>query len=60
MENFIPQKPEKEIISIRISRKTLTEIDQVATQNDISRNELINQCITFALRHLAGTDEEQN
>lgn len=60
MENFIPQKPEKEIISIRISRKTLAEIDQVATQNDISRNELINQCITFALRHLAGADEEQN
>ena len=52
MEKFIPQKPEKEVISMRISSITLSKIDQIATEIDISRNELINQCIEFALQNL--------
>ncbi len=52
MEKFVPQKTEKEIISIRISSDTLSLIDKLATDTDISRNELINQCIEFALRNL--------
>ena len=52
MEKFVPQKTEKEIISIRISSDTLSLIDNLAADTDISRNELINQCIEFALRNL--------
>lgn len=52
MEKFLPKKTEKEVISMRLSLDLLEEIDQWAAQFDISRNELINQCITFALAHM--------
>ena len=37
---------------MRISTDVLMEIDRKAAQFDISRNEFINQCITFALSHM--------
>lgn len=49
---FVPKKTEKEVISIRIDNKTLSKIDNLAADIDISRNELINQCIEFALLNL--------
>lgn len=52
MEKFSPKKPEKEVISMRISTDTLKEIDRKAAAIDISRNEFINQCIAFALAHM--------
>lgn len=52
LEKFIPRKPEKEVISMRISTEVLAEIDAEAAACDISRNEFINQCIAFALRHM--------
>ena len=52
LKMFVPKKPEKEVISIRIDSDTLSKIDSVATDIDISRNELINQCIEFALQNL--------
>lgn len=52
MSGFLPQKPEKDVISIRISTAVLSEIDKLASDIDISRNELINQCIEFALHNL--------
>lgn len=52
MEKFSPKKSEKEVISMRISTDVLMEIDRKAAQFDISRNEFINQCITFALSHM--------
>ena len=52
MEKFVPQKQDKEVISIRISSALLQTIDQKAADADISRNEFINQCIQFALRHM--------
>ena len=45
MEKFYPVKPEKEVISMRISTSVLQEVDQKANEFGISRNELINQCI---------------
>lgn len=59
MQKFIPQKPEKEIISMRIDSNTLSKIDRIANKIDISRNELINQCIEFALLNL-DTDSIKN
>ena len=53
MANFIPKKPEKEVISMRISSELLAEVDKKAAGIDISRNEFINQCIKFALENMA-------
>jgi predicted HicB family RNase H-like nuclease len=52
MPKFIPRKYEKEVISMRISVETLEELDTKANEIGISRNELINQCICFALANM--------
>ena len=44
-------KAEKTVISIRLNNDKLEQIDKIAHQVDISRNELILQCIEFALSH---------
>lgn len=56
MSKFIARKPEKEVISMRISTDTLQILDNKATEIGISRNELINQMILFAL---ANMDEDK-
>ena len=58
LEKFIPRKPEKEVISMRISTEVLAQIDAEADACDISRNEFINQCIAFALSHMATSEGE--
>lgn len=57
MAKFIAKKPEKEIISLRISADTLQEIDAKAAAVDISRNELINQMIAYALANMEETSD---
>lgn len=52
MIEFKPVKSEKTVISIRLDTNTLKEIDELSGKTDISRNELIVQCIDFALKHL--------
>lgn len=52
MENFLPKKHEKEVISMRIPSETLNQIDDKAAAIGISRNEFINQCIAFALANM--------
>lgn len=47
-----PMTNDKIIISIRLDEEKLNKIEQVANKFDISRNELINQCINFALDNL--------
>jgi metal-responsive CopG/Arc/MetJ family transcriptional regulator len=56
MERFFPKKQEKEVISIRISTDLLATVDRKSASFDISRNEFINQCISFALEHMEDTD----
>lgn len=58
MNFFIPQKPDKEVISIRLPSDLLKLIDTNAAKADISRNEFINQCIIFALEHLRDESSE--
>ena len=53
---FVVKKAEKEVISMRISTDTLKLLDELAARSDISRNELINQMISFASEHM----EENN
>ena len=57
MANFIPKKPEKEVISMRISIEILAEVDRQADKIGISRNEFINQCISFALANMKSEEE---
>lgn len=52
MERFFPKKQEKEVTSIRISTDLLATVDRKSASFDISRNEFINQCIVFALKHM--------
>ncbi len=59
MIKFKPRRQEKKpaesgIISIRIKFDRLKQIDKIASQFDISRNELILQCIDFALDNFSG------
>ncbi len=49
MQNFKPKKYEKDVISIRIDTQLLETVDSIANSTDISRNELIVQCIQFAI-----------
>lgn len=54
MDYFIPQKDKtnKELISLRIDSLVLQNLDEIAFDTKISRNELINQCIVYALKML--------
>lgn len=58
MPKFVPRKPEKEVISMRISVDTLREIDRRAGEFGISRNELINQMIDYALANMGEDSAE--
>ena len=57
MARFVIRKPEKEVISMRIPSDVLKQLDQMAIESDISRNELINQMILFALEHMDENEE---
>ena len=52
LPKFIARKPEKEVISMRIPVDTLQILDDKAAEAGISRNELINQMILFALSNM--------
>lgn len=52
MIKFQPSKSEKVVISIRIEDYKLEKIDKIASKIDISRNELINQCLDYAINNL--------
>lgn len=64
MDKFQPiKKPltyDKIVISIRIEESKLNEIDKIASLTDISRNEVIKQCIDFALDNLNVKKEEED
>jgi len=56
MTTFLPQKPGKEVISIRLPSELLKTVDENAAKADISRNEFINQCIVFAIQNMKKDD----
>ena len=55
MQKFVARKPEKEVISMRISVDMLKEVDDKAATVGISRNELMNQMIAYALANMDDT-----
>lgn len=52
MNNFKPKKAEKDVISIRLDTELLKKVDRLSAEIDISRNEMIVQCIEYALSNL--------
>lgn len=58
MKKFIARKPEKEVISLRIPAEILKIIDDKADEVEISRNELLNQMIIYALENMDDTPKE--
>ncbi len=52
MATFIPKRPTKEVISMRIATDLLEEVDTKAAAYGISRNELLCQMIQFALDNM--------
>ena len=55
MARFIAHKPEKEVISVCILADIFKTVDDKAAQTGISRNELINQMIQYALDNMEDT-----
>lgn len=65
MPKFQPYKKpllsnEKIVISIRLDESKLANIDDIASKVDISRNELINQCIEYALNNIEFNDVKKD
>ena len=58
MAKFVAHKPEKEVISMRIPTATLQSVDEKTAKIGISRNELINQMINYALENMQDHIEE--
>lgn len=58
MKKFIARKPEKEVISLRIPTEILKIIDDKADEVEISRNELLNQMIIYALENMDDTPKK--
>lgn len=53
MNKFQPtNKSEKIVITIRIEDYRVEELDKIANKINISRNELISQCLDFAVKNL--------
>ena len=59
MPKFVARKPEKEVISMRIDSDLLKNIDGKAAAVGISRNELLNQMILYALSNMDDSDERE-
>ncbi len=55
--SFWPNKHEKIVISVRIDKSLIDKIDKVASEANLSRNEVICQSIEFALDN---TDEKES
>ena len=51
MDSFKPIKNEKIVTSIRLDKNMLNAIDDLAIEIDIGRNEMIVQCIDYALKN---------
>ena len=59
MQKFVARKPEKEVISLRIASDVLNTVDCKAAEVGISRNELINQMIVYALSNIEDPDRRE-
>lgn len=49
---FIPRNGEKEVISFRVPKDLITQIDKIAIDNSLSRNEFMLQCLEYAIGNM--------
>ncbi len=59
MAVFIPKLYKKNPITVRVDDRKLEKIDRLACQFDVSRSELINQCIDYAFEHMLSLAENR-
>ena len=52
MEKFVPKPYKKEQITLRIDVDKLERMETLARRFEISRSEIINRCIDFAMGHI--------
>ena len=50
---FIPKNQDKTIFTIRINNSMMKQIEKLAAESNVSRNELIRQLLEFALERTA-------
>ena len=50
---FIPKNQDKTVISIRINNSMIKQIEKLAEESNVSRNELIRQLLEFSLERTA-------
>lgn len=60
MKSFKPSKAEKLVITIRIEDYRIEELDRIASKINISRNELISQCLDFAIKNIDFKEVKSN
>lgn len=53
MGDFQPKPYKKEAVTIRFDGHTLCELERVADLYGLSRNELVVQCVQYALKNLS-------
>lgn len=53
MKDFIPKLYKKEAVTIRFDHATLEKLDRISNRYGLSRNELVVQCVQYALQNLS-------
>ncbi|MCL2677720.1 MAG: ribbon-helix-helix domain-containing protein [Clostridiales bacterium] len=56
--DFIPKQYKKDPVTIRMGLEKIEKIDRMAAEFNISRNELINQYVDYALKHMPAVFEK--
>ena len=51
-DSFLPVIPTKTVISIRLDDEIIAKVEKLSKKQKMSRNELIKQCIVFALERI--------
>ena len=59
-DRFLPKKLRKIPITIRLAPDRIEQLDALALELDISRSEMIAQCIDFALNNLLLPEEHKD
>jgi len=61
LKDFVPKPYKKEAVTIRFDYATLEKLEQISSRYGLSRNELVVQCVQYALQNLSdftpGTEE---
>ena len=60
MKRFQPVKSDKIVITIRIEDYRVEVLDRIANKINIIRNELISQCLDFAIKNIDFKEVKSN